>query len=55
MMERIIRQGQLQMLQMRTQADGMVEMHEKALGKQQLCELLDDLIDVRCDAVASCA
>jgi hypothetical protein len=21
----------------------------KALGKQQLCELLDDLIDVRCD------
>jgi hypothetical protein len=34
---------------MRTRADGMVEMHEKNIGKQQLCELLNDLIDVRCD------
>ena len=33
----------------RTEADGMVEMHEKSIGKQQLGGLLDDLIDVRCD------
>ncbi len=31
------------------QADGMAEMHEGCIGKQQLCRLLDDLIDVRCD------
>jgi hypothetical protein len=36
-------------MRMRTEADEMVEMHEKSIGKQQLCGLLDDLIDVRCD------